>query len=77
MHGEADYGFIISLDTQGSSALPDPDRPRMRDRIYQVAERAFAKAGISDARRRRCRYDCRRTGRWAAARCGSDGRCDR
>lgn len=51
MHGEADYGFIISLDTQGSSGLPDPDRPALRARIYEVAERAFAQAGIADTRR--------------------------
>ncbi|WP_329135319.1 hypothetical protein OG552_21435 [Streptomyces sp. NBC_01476] len=50
MHGEADYGFIISLDTQGSSGLSDPDRPAMRERYYQVAERAFAKAGLGGAR---------------------------
>lgn len=50
MHGEADYGFIISLDTQGSSGLPDPERPALRDRIYQVAEQAFSQAGIGSAR---------------------------
>jgi hypothetical protein len=49
MHGEGDYGFIINLDTQGSGGLPDPDRPTMRARIYQVAEDAFAQARIDDA----------------------------
>jgi len=49
-HGQADYGFIISLDTQGSSGLADPDRPAMRARIYDVAESAFAQARIADAR---------------------------
>ncbi|SFJ94245.1 hypothetical protein [Streptomyces pini] len=50
MHGETRYGFIISLDAQGSGTTPDPDRPGLRARIYQVAEDAFDRAGISDAR---------------------------
>ncbi|GAB3960399.1 hypothetical protein [Streptomyces sparsus] len=50
MDGETQYGFIISLDTQGSGTIPDPDRPGVRTRIYQVAEDAFDKAGIGDAR---------------------------
>jgi hypothetical protein len=50
MAGETDYGFIISLDTQGSGELTDPERPGMRDRIYEVAEVAFAQAGIAEAR---------------------------
>ncbi|MET9161402.1 hypothetical protein ABZX56_27075 [Streptomyces parvulus] len=50
MRGGAQYGFIISLDTQGSGATLDPDRPGMRERIYRVAEDAFLKAGIGDAR---------------------------
>ncbi|WP_399887549.1 hypothetical protein ACGH7X_23260 [Streptomyces sp. BBFR51] len=53
MHGGAEhgqYGFIISLDTQGSGSIPDPDRPTLRKRIYRAAEDAFAQAGIGDAR---------------------------
>lgn len=50
MHGEADYGFIISLDTQGSGTVSDGDRPALRDRIYQVAEAAFTQSGIGRAR---------------------------
>ncbi|MGY1454554.1 hypothetical protein [Streptomyces sp. SS8] len=50
MHGETRYGFIISLDAQGSGTAPDPDRPGLRSRIHRVAEEAFDRAGISDAR---------------------------
>lgn len=50
MRGEADYGFIISLDAQGSGTLPDPERPGLRARIYEVAELAFQQAGIAEAR---------------------------
>ncbi|WP_122615746.1 hypothetical protein [Streptomyces sp. Tu 4128] len=50
MRGGAQYGFIISLDTQSSGSTPDPDRPVLRERIYRVAEDAFLKAGIGSAR---------------------------
>ncbi|MFJ4269794.1 hypothetical protein ACIP29_04525 [Streptomyces coelicoflavus] len=59
MHGGAQYrryeqygqyGFIISLDVQGSGSIPDPDRPALRKRIYRAAEDAFAQAGLGDAR---------------------------
>jgi hypothetical protein len=47
---DADYGIVISLDAQGSSGLPDPDRPALRERIYRVAELAFEQARIAGAR---------------------------
>lgn len=50
MPGQRDYGFIISLDAQGSSKMPDPDRPAMRDQIYRVVESAFTAARLRDAR---------------------------
>lgn len=48
MQGEAGYGFIISLDTQGSGAVPDSQRPALRNRIYEVAEGAFERAGLAE-----------------------------
>jgi hypothetical protein len=46
MDTEAEYGFIINLDAQGSGLLPDSDKPGMRRRLYDVSGRAFEQAGI-------------------------------
>ncbi|MFJ3665616.1 hypothetical protein ACIPSE_04075 [Streptomyces sp. NPDC090106] len=50
MHGGTQYGFIINLDTQDSGTVPDPDRPELRERLYQMVEDAFGEAGITAAR---------------------------
>jgi hypothetical protein len=50
MDTEAEYGFIINLDAQGSGLLPDSDKPGMRRRLYDVSGRAFEQAGIRKPR---------------------------
>lgn len=46
MEGEAEYGFIVNLDAQGSGLLSDAEKPDMRARLYEVSGRAFEQAGI-------------------------------
>lgn len=46
MEGEAEYGFIVSLDAQGSGQLTDPEKLDMRRTLYDVSGRAFADADI-------------------------------
>ncbi|GAA2136701.1 hypothetical protein [Streptomyces synnematoformans] len=49
MDPESTYRFTISLDAQGSSRVPDPEKPTMRRHIYEVSGRAFTQARIDDA----------------------------
>ncbi|KUN39221.1 hypothetical protein AQJ30_10725 [Streptomyces longwoodensis] len=47
---EAEYGFVVHLDTQGSGRLSDTEKPEMRRRLYDVSDRAFDQAGIRPPR---------------------------
>ncbi|WP_407565612.1 hypothetical protein [Streptomyces sp. 184] len=49
MEPESTYRFTISLDAQGSSSVPDRDKPAMRKLIHDVSGRAFAQARIGQA----------------------------
>lgn len=44
--GEARYELVISVDARRSGQYGDAEKPRMRERIYQVLENAFAQAGV-------------------------------
>ncbi|MGW0829887.1 hypothetical protein [Streptomyces prunicolor] len=46
MEGQAEYGFIVNLDAQGSGLLSDSEKPDMRARLYEVSGKAFEQAGI-------------------------------
>ncbi|KPI12465.1 hypothetical protein OK074_2544 [Actinobacteria bacterium OK074] len=46
MEAEAEYGFVVSLDAQGSGLLSDSEKQDMRKRLYDVSGRAFEEAGI-------------------------------
>jgi hypothetical protein len=49
MDGEAQYRFIVNLDTQGSGGIPDEDRPAMRSQLYELTGEAFEQARIGSA----------------------------
>ncbi|MGW0820381.1 hypothetical protein [Streptomyces sp. NPDC002845] len=46
METEAEYGFIVNLDAQGSGLLTDSEKPDMRRRLYEVSGKAFEQADI-------------------------------
>lgn len=46
MEEEAEYGFIVNVDAQGSGLLSDTEKPGMRRRLYEVTNTAFEQARI-------------------------------
>lgn len=50
MEAEDEYSVIISVDAEGSGRLTDPEKDRMRARLYEVTGQAFEKAGIRPPR---------------------------
>nr|WSZ17828.1 hypothetical protein OH837_33170 [Streptomyces canus] len=46
MEEEAEYGFIVNVDAQGSGLLSDTEKPGMRRRLYEVTNAAFEQARI-------------------------------
>ncbi|GGW83925.1 hypothetical protein [Streptomyces lomondensis] len=50
MEAEDEYNVIISVDAEGSGRLTDPEKDRMRARLYEVTGQAFEKAGLRPPR---------------------------
>ncbi|MFI7017665.1 hypothetical protein [Streptomyces sp. NPDC050164] len=50
MEAEDEYNVIISVDAEGSGRLTDPEKDRMRARLYEVTGQAFEKADIRPPR---------------------------
>ncbi|MEU1848927.1 hypothetical protein ABZ499_06445 [Streptomyces sp. NPDC019990] len=50
MEADDEYNVIISVDAEGSGRLTDPEKDRMRARLYDVTGQAFEKAGIRPPR---------------------------